>query len=188
MSSATRTYEALIFDFDGTLVDSDEELVRAFVVLGVDRSEITFGHAIAEEVERLDLSLDGYADAYREDVVQPFPGVTEVVPRLGRWALCSNKHPRSGIAELARLGWDPEVAVFSDHFDWAHKRLQPVLEMMGLRADQVAMVGDSEGDARCATEVGCDMVWAGWNPRVAAADPDGIVLRRPSDLLDLVRR
>ena len=32
MSAAARTYDALIFDFDGTLVDSDEELVRAFVV------------------------------------------------------------------------------------------------------------------------------------------------------------
>ncbi len=187
MSAAARTYDALIFDFDGTLVDSDEELVRAFVVLGVDRSEITFGHAIAVEVERLGLSLEGYADAYREDVVAPFPGVAEVVPQLGRWALCSNKHPRSGIAELARLGWDPEVAVFSDHFDWAHKRLEPVLEMMGLRADQVAMVGDSGGDAQCAAEVGCDMVWAGWNPRVAAAAPEGLVLQRPEELLDLVR-
>lgn len=185
MSAPRRTYDALIFDFDGTLVDSDEELVRAFVVLGVERSEITFGHAIAEEVDRLGLSLEGYADAYRDHVVEPFPGVSEVVPLLGRWALCSNKHPRSGIAELARLGWDPEVAVFSDHFDWAHKRLQPVLEMLGLSAAQVAMVGDSNGDAQCAAEVGCDMVWAGWNPRVAEAAPEGIVLERPEQLLDL---
>ena len=185
MAGPGRTYEALIFDFDGTLVDSDDELVRAFVVLGVDRADITFGHAVAEEVERLGLSLDAYVGAYRDDVVEPFPGVDEVMPRLGRWALCSNKHPRSGIAELARLGWDPEVAVFSDHFDWAHKRLGPVLEMLGLRADQVAMVGDSSGDARCATEVGCDMIWAGWNPRVAEADPGGTVLDRPQQLLDL---
>lgn len=185
MSVPRRTYEALIFDFDGTLVDSDEELVRAFLVLGVERSEITFGHAIAEEVDRLGLSLEGYADAYRDDVVEPFPGVAEVMPLLGRWALCSNKHPRSGIAELARLGWEPEVAVFSDHFDWAHKRLPPVLEKLGLQAEQVAMVGDSGGDAQCAEEVGCDMVWAGWNPRVVDAAPQGIVLARPEQLLDL---
>ncbi|MFN7150913.1 MAG: HAD family hydrolase, partial [Microthrixaceae bacterium] len=95
-----RTYDALIFDFDGTLVDSDEELVRAFVALGVDRDEITFGHAIAEETDRLGLSLEDYADAYRDDVVVPFAGVAAVVPRLGRWALCSNKHPRSAVAEL----------------------------------------------------------------------------------------
>jgi phosphoglycolate phosphatase-like HAD superfamily hydrolase len=185
MAMPTRTYEALIFDFDGTLVDSDEELVRAFVVLGVQREQITFGHAVKVEAERLGLSVEDYADAYRDDVVEPFPGVAEVVPRLGRWALCSNKHPRSGVAELARLGWSPELAVFSDHFDWQHKELGPVLELMGLGAGQVAMVGDSGGDAQCAAQVGCDMVWAGWNPRVAAADPDGIVLQRPGQLLDL---
>ncbi len=185
MTDARRCYDALIFDFDGTLVDSDEELVRTFVVLGVEREKISFGHAIGEELERLGLTLDDYADTYRDHVVGPFPGVEEAVPLLGRWALCSNKHPRSGIAEMARLGWDPEVAVFADHFDWAHKRLGPVLEMMGLRADQVAMVGDSDGDAQCARDVGCDMVWAGWNPRVAAAAPDGIVLQRPDQLLAL---
>lgn len=182
---ADRTYDALIFDFDGTLVDSDEELVRAFVTLGIDREEITFGHAIAEETDRLGLSLEDYADAYRDDVVEPFPGVATVVPQLVRWALCSNKHPRSAVAELARLGWSPEVAVFADHFDWAHKRLEPVLDMLGLTADRVAMVGDSGGDERCAAEVGCDMLWAGWNPRVVAAAPDGRVLRSPEQLLDL---
>ena len=184
-----RTYEALVFDFDGTLVDSDEELVRAFVLLGVPREGITFGHAIAEETDRRGLALDAYADAYRVDVVEPFPGVGAVVPLLGRWALCSNKHPRSGAAELERLDWHPELAWFSDSFDWAHKHLSPVLDAMGLRAEQVAMVGDSTGDARCASEVGCDMVWAGWNPRVRARREagalDGIVLERPDQLLDL---
>lgn len=185
MQTPSRTYRALVFDFDGTLVDSDDELVRAFVVLGIDREQITFGHAIKVEAERLGLSVEDYADAYRTDVVHPFPGVAEVVPHLGRWALCSNKHPRSGTAELARLGWSPEVAVFSDHFDWAHKELGPVLELLGLRAQDVAMVGDSGGDAQCAAQVGCDMVWAGWNPRVARAAPAGIVLERPDQLLDL---
>jgi len=183
----SRTYDALIFDFDGTLVDSDDELVRAFVLLGVERDKISFGHAIGEELELLGLTLDDYADTYRDHIVAPFPGVEAVVGRLGRWALCSNKHPRSGIAELARLGWDPEVAVFADHFDWAHKRLTPVLEMMGLSAEHVAMIGDSDGDASCAAEVGCDMIWAGWNPRVAAAAPEGRILERPQELLGLYR-
>jgi HAD superfamily hydrolase (TIGR01549 family) len=177
--------EALIFDFDGTLVDSDEALVSPFLMLGVPASEISFGHAIAGECERLGISMDDYVTAYDESVVQPFDGMEEVVPKLGRWALCSNKHPRSGRAELERLGWEPELAVFADHFDWRHKHLGPVLDAMGLRADQVVMVGDSAGDVRCATEIGCRYVWAGWNPRVADAVLDGTVLDHPRDLLDL---
>lgn len=176
---------ALVFDFDGTLVDSDDALVEPFLALGVPLDEISFGHAIAEECHRLAISMDDYVAAYDTSRVLPFDGVVDVVPKLGRWALCSNKHPASGTAELDRLGWAPEVAVFADHFDWEHKRLGPVLELMGLRAEQVVMVGDSAGDVRCAEEVGCRYVWAGWNPRVAAAAPDGTVLDHPRQLLDL---
>lgn len=176
---------ALVFDFDGTLVDSDAALVAPFLALGVPREEIGFGHAIGEECDRLGISMDAYVDAYDEDVVEPFPGVADVVGRLGRWALCSNKHPRSGLAELHRLGWEPEVAVFADHFDWRHKSIVPVLDALDLGADEVVMIGDSDGDARCAEEVGCRFAWAGWNPRVAAVAPVGVVLSRPEELLAL---
>lgn len=180
-----RTYDALVFDFDGTLVDSDEALVVAFERLGVDRSTVTFGHAIGEELDRLGLGLDDYAAAYDVEVVRPFDGIDDAVAQLGRWAVCSNKHPASATAELARLGWRPEVALFADDFGWAHKTVAPVLELLGLSAERVAVVGDSEGDLRCALEVGCDMYWAGWNPRVPALVESGTVLARPVDLLDL---
>lgn len=182
---ATRTYDALVFDFDGTLVDSDEALVVAFERLGVERSTVTFGHAIGEELTRLGLRLADYATAYDVEVVEPFEGVDAVVDRLGRWAVCSNKHPESAAAELARLGWRPEVALFADAFDWAHKRVGPVLELLELPPDRVAVVGDSEGDLRCALEAGCDMYWAGWNPRVPGVVEFGTVLERPDQLLDL---
>jgi phosphoglycolate phosphatase-like HAD superfamily hydrolase len=168
------------------MVDSDAALVAPFVALGVPLEEISFGHAIAEECSRLGISMDAYVDAYDDEVVVPFPGVDEVVRRLDRWALCSNKHPRSGVAELARLGWEPEVALFADHFQWAHKALGPVLEALGLDADDVVMVGDSAGDVHCADGVGCPYVWAGWNPRVRAASPPGRVLSDPAELLDLL--
>lgn len=178
--------QALIFDFDGTMVDSDAALVAPFVALGVPEDEISFGHAIAEECERLGIPMDRYVELYDDTAVMPFPGMAEVVPRLGRWALCSNKHPTSGLSELRRLGWGPEVALFADHFGWAHKSIAPVLEFLDLSAHEVVMVGDSAGDVRCASEVGCRYVWAGWNPRVAAHRPAGTVLADPSELLDLI--
>lgn len=182
---ALRTYDALVFDFDGTLVDSDAALVSAFERLGVPRDTVTFGHAIGEELNRLGLRLEDYAAAYDDEVVQPFDGVDDVVQQLARWAVCSNKHPESAVAELARLGWKPEVALFAADFDWAHKRVGPVLERLGLPASRVAVVGDSDGDLRCAAEVGCDMYWAGWNPRVPDDPGPGIVLAEPEQLLDL---
>ena len=178
--------KVVVFDLDGTLVDSDAALVAPFVQLGVDPADITFGHAVAEECARLGISMSDYVDAYDTKVVEAFDGVQTVLDAVPRWAVCSNKHPESGRAELERLGWEPEVAMFADEFGWAHKSLPPVLERLAVGPAEVLMVGDSNGDLHCAEQVGCDFAWAGWNPRVAEAGPGGTVLERPSVLLWLL--
>ena len=101
----------------------------------------------------------------------------ELVAGLGRWAVCSNKQASSGTAELARLGWRPEVALFADAFD-GPKQLTPVLERLDLTATDIVYVGDTAHDRACAAAVGCRFVLAGWNPRaepaagdIVAADP-----------------
>lgn len=179
------TGTTFVFDLDGTLVDSDDALVAPFLALGVPPASISFGHAIAPECRRLGISMDRYVELYDTAVVQPFPGVVELLASLPRWAVCSNKHPVSARTELARLGWTPSVAMFSDAFGWGHKHLGPVLDALGVAAADVVMVGDSDGDRRCASEVGCRYIWAGWNPRVRTAGPDGVVLERPAQLLEL---
>lgn len=174
--------EVVIFDFDGTLVDSDEALLAPFDALGIDRAEVVMGSAVAEECERLGVSMQDYVGAYDTRVVEPFAGVPAMLEHLPRWAMLSNKHPASALAELERLSWEPELVMCADAFDWAHKSLVPMLDALGLEAAQVAMVGDSEGDVRCAQEVGCRFVWAGWNPRVRATAVPGEVARTPTDL------
>ena len=106
--------------------------------------------------------------------------------RLGRWAVCSNKHPRSGRAELARLGWEPEVALFADAFD-GPKQLAPVLDALGTTAAEVVFVGDTAHDRGCARDVGATFALAGWNPRARPQAGD-VVLARPAELLDLLGR
>jgi len=173
-----------IFDLDGTLVDSDEALRSAFVALGVPAETVTFGHVLADECARLGISLDDYLDVYDADLAQPFPGVTELVARLDRWAVCSNKHPRSGRAELERLGWTPEVALFADAFAGA-KELAPVLAALGLDPSDALFVGDTDHDRAAADAVGCPFVLAAWNPRTAAL-PSDLVARHPLDVVDLL--
>lgn len=172
---------AVVFDLDGTLLDSDAALADAFVSLGIERSAITFGHVIAEECTRLGISLDAYLDAYDIDAALPFPGVEQMLARLGRWAVCSNKHPRSGHDELSRLGWHPEVVRFADAFD-GPKRLDVMLDALELPSSEVLYVGDTDHDREAAAAVGCRFVLAGWNPRArprsgdeVARDPNQIV-------------
>jgi phosphoglycolate phosphatase-like HAD superfamily hydrolase len=179
-------YDIVIFDLDGTLIDSDEALVQPFLALGMSREEITFGHPIEEFCAAVGIDVTQYVRLYDTDVVHPYDGADELVAGLPRWAVCSNKHPESGIAELARLGWAPEVAYFSDAFGGAAKELGPVLAAVGVAADRALFVGDTRHDAHCADAVGCDFAWAAWNPRTAAADPEGTVLTDPRQVLDLL--
>ena len=95
---------ALIFDLDGTLIDSDDALIDPFVRLGMARDEITFGHPIEEACAEWGIDIDRYIELYDTAVAQPFEGADEVVRQLGRWAICSNKHTISGREELTRLG------------------------------------------------------------------------------------
>lgn len=173
-----------IFDLDGTLLDSDAALMRAFVALGVPEAQVSFGHVIGEECQRLGISLQAYLDRYDTAAAAPFPGVSALLGALGRWAVCSNKASVSARAELDRLGWLPEAAAFSEDFG-GPKRLDPILGMLGVTAAEAVYVGDTDHDRVCAEAAGVRFVWAGWNPRTAAAlQPRGAeVARHPLDVL-----
>lgn len=176
-----------VFDLDGTLVDSDAALRDAFVALGVPADQVTFGHVLAEECQRLGIEVEDYVVAYDPSLVEPFDGVTDLLAHLERWAVCSNKHTASGRTELARLGWQPELALFTEDFASGPKQLQPVLTALGLESDEVLFVGDTAHDRACATAVGCRFAWAGWNRR-AVPEPGDEVASTPADVLRLCRR
>jgi len=201
-----RHFHLAVFDLDGTLLDSDTALVDAFVQLGIPRAEISFGHPIEVECIRLGLRVEDYVSAYDTDAVRPFEGADQLVRALGRWGICSNKARSSANDELTRLGWSPDVALFADDFGGGPKDLGPVLAALGvggvgddLRLGDdvvdhrnhrrgVVYVGDTLHDLHCAEAVGVSFAWAGWNRRVIELDPDGLVLRHPLDLLDLLDR
>ena len=177
-------YRTCIFDLDGTLLDSDEALVAPFLALGVPREAITFGHVLAEECRRLGLLVEEYLAHYDTAAARAYPGVDAVLDRLPRWGVCSNKHGPTGRAELARLGWAPEVAFFADDFG-GPKGLGPVLEAMAVAPDTVLFVGDTGHDRTCARQAGTGFAWAGWNPR-SQPEAGDLVLDRPERLLALV--
>lgn len=171
-----------IFDLDGTLVDSDAALVAPFLALGVDPEEISFGHVLADECTRLGIDVEAYLAAYDPTVSEPFPGVPAMLARLERWSVCSNKQGWAGAAELDRMAWTPELALFSDAFD-GPKQLQPVLTRLGLTGAEVVFVGDTDHDRACAGAVGATFLLAGWNARAEPRRGD-VVLDDPAEVLD----
>jgi HAD superfamily hydrolase (TIGR01549 family) len=174
-----------IFDLDGTLLDTDAALVAAFVALGVPPEQITFGHVLDDECARFGISVDEYLAAYDPNIAEPFADVEELLAELPRWAVCSNKHPSGGHAELARLGWHPDAVFFSDAFSGRSKRLGPVLAALGADPEEVVFVGDTVHDVEAARDAGVAFVLAGWNPRTAGIDA-ATVLASPLHLLPLL--
>ena len=177
-----------VCDLDGTLLDSDAALAAPYVALGVPESEVTYGHVVADECRRLGLALDDYVARYDVGAASPFPGVDEMVSALGRWAVCSNKVAACGVAELARLGWSPSVALFAESFGGGPKRLAPVLSALGVTDPaSVLFVGDTAHDRVCSREAGTGFALAAWNPRAAAlVEPGDVVLSAPAEVLDLL--
>jgi HAD superfamily hydrolase (TIGR01549 family) len=182
---ARQLARVVVFDLDGTLLDSDEALVAPFLALGVDRDAIGFGEPVDEACRRLGVSTADYVALYDPAASRPFPGVSEMLARLDRWAVCSNKHPDSGRLDLDRWGWQPEVALFTDAFGGGPKQLAPVLAALELSAAEAVFVGDSPHDRATAAEAGCSFAVAGWNPRAAELSGD-VRLERPEDVLALV--
>ena len=174
----------LVFDLDGTLVDSDASLIEPFLRLGVPAEDIRLGPLLVDECARLGFEVEDYLAHYDPTTVQPFAGVDEVVRSLDRWAVCSNKLRDDGRAQLERLGWSPTCALFAEDFGGSPKSLPPVLERLGLAAGDVVFVGDTAHDRECAHAVGATFLLAGWNPRArAAAEAGDVVLDAPADVL-----
>lgn len=176
--------DAVIFDLDGTLLDSDRALVNAFVRCGIAAESVTFGHLITDECARLGIALDDYIAAYDQRDVAPFDGVVDLIAALDRWAVASHKDRAVGRAELDALGWTPEVACFAQDFG-GPKRLEVVLGVLGLSCDDVVFVGDTRHDRDAAARAGVRFIVAGWNVRADRLDGD-LIADRPADVLDFL--
>ena len=174
---------ALIFDLDGTLIDSKRDLIRSVNAMLVEmgREELHedtisgyIGHGAPQLVRRAlgDGASDteceralkfflGYYDEHKMDSTCAYPGVAEALAQLAHlpMAILTNKPVRVSGRILAELGLAKYFRVVYGGNSFQTKKPDPLGAQTILREFDVApaetmLVGDSEVDVQTARNAG----------------------------------
>jgi len=170
----------LVFDLDGTLVDSAPDLrgrpplslpqVKRMIGDGapalVARALAASGTDPADAASALPRFIELYeADAVR--LTQPYPAVPETLLALRRrgyrTAICTNKPQHATVTVLEGLGLLPLFDGIAGGDRFAVRKPDPghLLGLIGAvdaRPEAAAMIGDSENDAAVARSAGLPLV------------------------------
>lgn len=189
--SAARV-RAIVFDLDGTLVDSRLDLAeavnRARGELGLeplaDEAIVGMVGAGARNLVRralggepdealLDRALEHFYrhyDAVCLDRTRPYPGIDELIRALPAdlpLAVLSNKPERFVRRIVEHLGWGARFEVVAGGDTWPTRKPEPhglldVARRLGVAPADVLLVGDSRIDAATAEAAGTGFLFVEW--------------------------
>ena len=209
-------YETVLFDLDGTLIDSGSLILASFrhatqEVLGRMIPDAVLmagvgGHSIQEQMREFDETrADELVRVYREHNmtiyrdVRAFAGVEGVLERLrveGRrlGVVTVKGRPTVDVTfEVLPLGGYFETVVTGDDTERHKPDPEPLLlalERLGVSAESAAYVGDSPFDIRAAKAAGMVAVavaWGGIHPLPRLeAEEPDAVVNEPSELVHVL--
>ncbi len=186
------TPRTLVFDLDGTLVDSVPDLAAALNHLMAARGLATFslpevtsfvGDGVAALVQRGFAARGAAQDAaalaefnadynaHAADRTVPFPDVPETLALLAasgwRMAVCTNKPEAPARSLLADLGLAQFFAAVGGGDSFPVRKPDPAhllatLAAAGGEPERAVMVGDHHNDINAATAAGLPSILAGW--------------------------
>lgn len=187
-------YKAVIFDLDGTILDTLSDLqtsvnfalekygypsrtreeVRSFIGSG---AKVLFERALPGEAEEKILDCVAvFKTHYRENVnvyTCPYPGVMEMMAKLKaadiKIGVCSNKFD-AAVRLLCGAHFEGMVDACVGESERVPKKPSPVgcnmvLEEMNASASQTLYVGDSDVDVETAVQAGLDGAFVTWGFR-----------------------
>ena len=191
----------VLFDLDGTLVDSAVDLVNALnvilaregrpaltlaqlrpVVSKGGRAMLGVGFPELDAAQReafLQPFLDVYADAVAHHST-PFDGVADVLGAIeasgSRWGIVTNKPAYLAEGVVATMGWRDRCAILLGGDSLPRKKPEPDQLLHACAALQVppsrcVYVGDDERDIVAARNAGMASVAALWGYRLDSDDP-----------------
>ncbi|MGA2812996.1 MAG: HAD-IA family hydrolase [Candidatus Acidiferrum sp.] len=208
---------ALIFDLDGTLIDSERDLIDATnaTLRHLGRAELPpgtvsgyIGHGAAKLVasalgpagdRELHAALEFFLDYYQDHKLahtRTYPGVPEALDSLAAMpmAVLTNKPQEISAQILEALAIAKYFRVIYGGDSLAAKKPDPagvykILEQFKLSPEKALFIGDSEVDVQTARNAGtfCAIVNYGFGKNDRAAFPADLYIDKLSDLVPLVR-
>ncbi len=184
-------YRAVLFDMDGTVLDTLEDLRAAINVslrhfslpeAGLDKVRAGLGNGAAhlvsvcapEEKRREVLAFyKPWYDAHCNIATRPYPGILPLMERLRarglKQVIISNK-PDPAVQELARFYFPGLLETAVGESETVRRKPDPdaVLEavaQMGLQTADCVYVGDTEVDLATARNAGMDCIAVSWGFR-----------------------
>jgi phosphoglycolate phosphatase len=188
-------YKAVIFDMDGTTLDTLEDLLgalnhtlgrfgfplhdlremRGYVGNGI-RRQIEQGAPAGTPAETIDRMLPVFMEYYKvhgAEHTHPYEGITELLRHLRdrgiRTAIVSNKADVA-VRRLTEVYFPGLFEVSVGEKEGVRRKPAPdsvleVLRIMGLSVSDAVYVGDSEVDIQTADRAGMDRIIVGWGFR-----------------------
>ena len=202
-------FKLLVFDWDGTLIDSIERIVTSLqyasrevcgIHLGEDKARSVIGLGLHEAIERLHPGLDAVkieslADAYRQNFLYDskvpellFDGVEDMLKQL-----TADRYTLAIATGKSRIGLDRAMQKHNLGHYFATTRcagenrskphpemLNSILHQLDTRAGDTVMIGDSEHDMLMAGNAGVSAIGV----TQGVEDAESLMQHRPLTCLD----
>ncbi len=206
----------VVFDLDGTLIDSVPDLARAANLLleeygrrplSVERIREFIGEGMpmlakrlakARDLEFDDALVERFREVYKADplvLTKPYPGVAHALASLAgsgfALSICTNKPEAPTRDILVRLGWEKyfDTIIGGDTLPQRKPDAAPLIAAMnGTAIAEGHFVGDSEVDGETAQSSGVRFLLftEGYRKGPVESIPHQARFRRYSDLMALI--